>query len=108
MSAVLRLPYYNGTPINIYLIYDFKQIKDVILMVMYVDKLNTWKKIFVNYEDGVWRTRMLTHYIDTKMYKQVCNKLQLICPGDTASNEEALNLEQTMQQEAAFMLNVCS
>src|SRR2546423_10611237 len=57
MSAVIKLPGYNGKPNNIFLIYDFNQIKDLILIVMYVDKLNTWKKIFINYKDGEWKTR---------------------------------------------------
>jgi hypothetical protein len=106
MSAVLRLPYYKGSPNNIFLIYDFKQFKDLILMVMYVDKLSTWKKIFIEYKDGRWKTHTLTRYLDTKTYKLVRNKLQLIYPGDTTTNEEMLDLENTMQQEAAFMLNM--
>jgi len=106
MSAVLKLPWYNGMPNNIFLIYDFKQIKDLILMVMYVDKLKTWKKVFITYKDGEWKTRILTRYMNAKTYKQVCNKLRLVCPTGITSNEKALSLEQTMQQEAAFMLNM--
>jgi len=106
MSAVLRLPYHKGSPNNIFLIYNFKQLKDLILMVMYVDKLNTWKKIFVKYKNGEWKTGVLARYMDAKTYRQVCNKLRLICSGDASSDEEMLDLENTMQQEAAFMLNM--
>ncbi len=108
MSAVLKLPSHNGKPCRIFLIYDFKQVKDLILMVMYVDKLNTWKKVFVIYENGKWRTSVFASYLDKKTYMQVCNKLRLISPIVRAPTKKALNLEQTMKQEAAFILNVCS
>ena len=108
MSAVLRLPFNNGKPNNIFLIYDFKQIKDVILMVMYVDKLNSWQKVFVSYKDGAWNTHTLTRYMDAQTYKHVCNKLQLIFPTGLTANEKALDLEQTMQNEATLMLGLCS
>jgi hypothetical protein len=106
MSTVLKLPWYNGKPNNIYLIYDFKQVKDVILMVMYVDKLRAWKKIFLNYRDDKWKTNILTCYMNAETYKQVCNKLQLISPTVITANEKALNLERTIQQEATFLLNM--
>jgi len=106
MSAVLKLPYYNGSPNNIFLIYDFKQFKDLILMVMYVDKLSTWKKVLIAYKDGAWKTRILTRYLDTKTYKLVRNKLRLICPTDITSNEKISDLQQVMHQEAVFMLNM--
>ena len=106
MSAVLRLPCNNGEPNNIFLIYDFKQVENFILMVMYVEKFNTWKKVFVNYVDNAWDTEDLVCYTNHKTYKQICTKLRLISPTGKTSNEKALNLEQTMLLEANFMLGL--
>lgn len=105
MSAVLRLPSYNGKPNNIFLIYNFQQVSNTMMMIIYVHKVNRWKKIMINYEDEQWNTKMLNRFMDADTYQQVCNKLSLIYPSNTSS-EEVINLEQTIQQEAAFVLGM--
>ena len=108
MSAVLRLPC-DGKPNNIYFIYDFKEVDDSILMVMYVDKFNAWKKIFINYEDGAWNTDLLVYYTDNKTYRQICSKLKFIfLKRGSLRGHKALRFNETMQKEAAFMLDACS
>ena len=106
MSAVLKLPRNNGSK-NIYLIYDFKQVKDSILIVMYVDKLNSWKKIFINYENGAWDIDILAFYTDDVTCAQIRSKLNFILSRHQYSDEQkALNLEQSMEDNAAFILGI--
>lgn len=106
MSAVIKLPN-EGNAKNVYLIYDFKQVNDSILLLMYVEKLNCWKKIFVNNKDGVWDTSVLAPYTDDETFKQLCTKLEFIFSQQKHSDEEnALHLDQTMQQDAEFLLGL--
>ena len=108
MSAVLKLPT-NGNTKNIYLIYDFKQVDDTILMVMYVDTLNTWQKFFINYENGSWNTKPLNNYTDTETLDKINTKLKYISYEHDHINEHLnINLEEVMQQNAEFILGVCS
>ena len=108
MSVVLKLPG-NGNTKKIYLIYDFKQVSDSILLIMYADELKRWKKFFINYENDIWQTDILASYMDEATLEELRNKLKFIfSEWEHASEPEGLNLEQTMQQDAAFMLGVCS
>jgi hypothetical protein len=108
MSVVLKLPA-DGATKQVYLIYDFKQVSDSIMLIMYVDELSSWKKFFINYEDGVWKTDILAPYTDNETLQRICDKLKFIFTQQAhVSQPEGLNLEQTMQEEAAFILGVCS
>ena len=77
MSTVLKLTT-NGCINNICLIYNFKQVSDLILVIMYVEELHAWKKIFINYDNGTWDTSTLAHYTDNNAYQQICNKLKFV------------------------------
>ena len=106
MSVVLKLPD-NGNTKRIYLIYDFKQVNDSILLIMYVDELKRWKKFFIDYENGIWQTDVLATYMNNEALQQVCDKLKFIfSEQEHAGEPEGLNLEQTMQQDAAFMVGI--
>ena len=108
MSAVLKLSS-NGDTKNVYLIYDFKQVDDIILMVMYVDEINAWKKFFINYENGSWNTKALTSYTDVSTLEKINDKLKFISHEHDRANEQAnINLEQVMNENAEFILGVCS
>jgi hypothetical protein len=108
MSVVLKLPD-NGSSKRVYLIYDFKQVSDSILLIMYVDGLNRWKKFFINYEEGEWETDILIPYTDSQTLQQICDKLKFIfSEKEHTTPPDGLNLEQTMQEEAAFMLGIGS
>jgi hypothetical protein len=106
MSVVLKLPE-KGTTKQVYLIYDFKQVSDSILLIMYVNELKRWKKFFIDYEDGAWKTDSLAPYTDNETLQRICDKLKFIFLEQTQISKPAdLNLEETMQQEAAFMLGI--
>jgi hypothetical protein len=108
MSAVLKLSN-NGNTKSIYLIYDFKQVDDTILMVMYVDKIAAWKKFFINYENGSWNTKGLSSYTDATTLESINDKLKFISHElDNANEQPNVNLEQVMQENAEFILNVCT
>ena len=108
MSAVLKLSN-NGNTKNIFLIYDFKQVDDTILMVMYVDEISAWKKFFINYENGSWNTKALNDYTDSFTLDKINDKLKFVSyEHDHAIEQSHVNLEQVMQENAEFILNVCT
>ena len=106
MSAILKL-IHNNFISNVCLIYNFKQVSDSILVIMYVDKLNAWKKMFISYNDGIWDTSVVADYTDNETYQQICNKLKFVfIKHEHAKEDRALCLEKTMREDAAFMLAV--
>jgi hypothetical protein len=108
MSAVLKLSE-NDNPKRAYLIYDFKQVSDSILLIMYIDELKRWKKFFINYEDNAWQTDILISYTDDKTLRQIRNKLEFIfSEKEHVTKYDDLNFDQTLQEDAIFMLGVCS
>ena len=107
MSAVLKLST-NGSTKNIFLIYDFKQVHDTILMVMYVDEIGAWKKFFINYENGSWNTNTLSGYTDAPTLEKINDKLKFVSHEHDHVEQSNVNLEQVMQENAEFILNVCT
>lgn len=76
MTTVINLPL-NKTHKKAYIVHNFKQVEDTVIMIMYVEKLHSWKKIFFNYEQGFWHTDQYKEYIDAKtstnLQKQLSN-----------------------------------
>jgi hypothetical protein len=108
MSVVLKLSD-NGNPKNAYLIYDFKQVSDSILLIMYVDKLSRWKKFFINYEDGEWKADTLSSYTDSETLQHICDKLKFIfSEKEHITKYDDLDFDKTLQEDVTFMLGVCT
>ncbi len=106
MSVVLKLPD-NSLSKNVYLIYDFKQVKDSILLIMYVDEIESWKKFFIYFKNGIWETDVLASSTNDETYKQICNKLEFIFSEQEHMNDQNdFELEKIMQENTAFMLGV--
>lgn len=106
MSVVLKLKNDNNAK-RVYLIYDFKQIKDSIMLIMYLDNRECWKKFFINYKDGEWKTEILKPYTDEETYKQICNKLKYIFTEQEHINDiNNLDFEEVMQENAEFILGI--
>ncbi len=110
MLAVIKLPCTNGSPNNIFITYDFKQVKDSVLLVMYVPRLKSFKKIFITYENGILDTGILAFFLeDDNLYRQVCNTLQLIFNKCTESNGSiALGFGNNIQDHVGFISNILS
>ena len=108
MSVTLKLSD-NDNSKRVYLIYDFKQVSDSILLIMYIDELNRWEKFFINYEDGEWKTDTLTSYTDSKTLQHIRDKLKFIFfEKEHIQKQEDIDFDQTLQEDATFMLGVCS
>ena len=108
MSVVLKLSD-NGNPKRVYLIYDFKQVSDSILLIMYIDELKRWEKFFINYEDGEWKTDTLASYMDNNALQHMRDKLKFIfSEKEYIQKQEDIDFDQTMQEDAEFMLGVCN
>ena len=108
MSAVLKL---SGNDIlkYVYLIYDFDQVSDSMCLIMYAEKIKNWKKIFIHKTDGNWNTQVIKRFTKHKSYTSICSKLKLVFNKEEVPNQfDDENLEQTMQNHAAFLLGLCS
>ena len=106
MSAVLKLTR-DGWINNICLIYNFKEVNDLILVIMYSDKLQTMEKIFLIYENGAWNTAVIADYTDKETYQQICIKLKFIfMKHEYTDKEKSLRLEEMMRRDAKFMLAI--
>ncbi len=108
MSVVLKLKDNNPAK-RIYIIYDFKQVEDSIMLIMYLDGQESWKKFFINYKDGRWKTEILKPYTDEETYEQICNKLKYIFTEQEQINDvNNLDFEEVMQENAQFILGINS
>lgn len=108
MSLVLNLPG-KGMPNNIYMIYNFSQIKDEILLVMYVDKCKSWKKISVGYNNGYWQTNTLIKYTDVKTFNEIQYRLKKIFNQHTHLNKhDGLHEAELLPEHAALFIGACS
>lgn len=106
MCAILNLPG-KGHPNNVYLIYDFTQVNDAIMIVLYANKSGSWEKIFINYENGFWNTDMLLNFTDKKTYTKICSNLELIIYKPT-DKHITLYADKMMNEHAAILLDACS
>jgi len=77
MSLVIKPPL-NGFSRNIYIIYNFKQVYDQILIVLYSDVMNNWQKVPVDYKDSSWNTDLLAAYTDDDTFSYISEKLNII------------------------------
>jgi hypothetical protein len=108
MSVALKLSD-NGNSKRAYLIYDFKQVSDSILLIMYVDELKRWKKFFINYEDGEWKTDTLASYANSETLQRICDKLKFIFSEKEHVTKYAdFDFDKILHEDATFMLGVFS
>ena len=77
MSTLLTLPG-NGTPKHIYFIYNFAQVENQVLIILYDDEYKCWLKIPVDYADGFKQVNTIGKYTDTKTFHQIHSELKII------------------------------
>ena len=101
MSAVIKS---SGGDLldNIFIFYDFSQVKDAVLIVTYFESLRRWDKVFIFFINDQWETESLLMRLSATKYEWLCKKLDFIFKELYA--EESINLNEEMQKEADFII----
>ncbi len=108
MSVVLNQPC-NAADKKIYFIYNFMQVNDRVLILMYDDACRRLKKIPVDYNNGFWQTSTLDKYTDAETFNYIDNKLKAIFK----QHDQLLNFKTTpaatmLADHALMLLGGCS
>ncbi len=107
MSLVINQPF-NKTARNIYFIYNFNQVYDQVLLVMYNNESNAWQKIPVDYSNGSWKTNILSDYTDYESFYYICDKLKIIFDQHKQTSEQAKYTFPLSPDHAVMILGGCS
>ncbi len=75
MKATLPLFGIN-TSKKIFIWYDFKQIRDAILLVFFSEKTNRYERVFIYGNAEGWETDILQYCTDGATYKAICKRLK--------------------------------
>lgn len=103
MSAIIKSS--GGSLLdNIFIFYDFSQVKDAVLVVTYFENLGRWEKIIVFYINNSWETESLMMQLSSKKYKWLCEKLLLIFQQPNV--EASKSLCNDIKQESDFILTL--
>ena len=83
---------------SVFVVYDFKQILDAIMIVTFVEG-----KVFVyNSEDG-WEIENLKNYVDSKKFEWLSKKLNLIFQHREQSQQfEGIDITRQIERDAGF------
>ena len=94
-------------PQKIFIWYDFKQIRDAILLLLYTEKNKQYEKVFIYESSNCWQTDILKKYTDEKTYKAICKKLKYIFTfRDTTSDYDDLDVQQAIENYSNFLTDV--
>ena len=91
---------------NVFIFYDFKQVKDMIMIVTYLEQSKQWEKIFIFNKDSRWQTDELQDYLSEEKYKWTFEKLTEIFnePQDNSDFKD-LDIEK-IRKEFPFFSSV--
>ena len=106
MSAIMKL-HDTKKPDKVFVCYDFKQVRDAVLIVMFIEKQKRYEKIFI-YEgiDG-WETDILKYYADDKSYDTICKKLEFIFEQrENTEDFDDNNIKAAIKNNSSFLMNV--
>jgi hypothetical protein len=102
MTAMMRL-YPNTRLKKIFIRYNFKQIRDVVLLLFFSEKTNHFEKIFIYANANGWETDMLRCYMDDGAYDSLCKKLRYLFEFREARTDvEAIDVDKAVENYAKF------
>ncbi len=104
----MSYPSYDGNDKNIYVVYNFKQVADEIMLIMYVDAIKGWQKIAIEYDDGCWNTAMLNNYFSAESYKCINQKLSLIFRENKVLKQDDEKDFMLLLEHVFILFNCCS
>ncbi len=77
MSVIIKA---RGTGVldNVFIFYDFKQVRDAVLVIMFAKQLGCWEKVLIYNTTNGWEADILKNYLEDDRYGLVSKKLKLI------------------------------
>ena len=106
MSAMMTLRCNNRRK-KIFIWYDFKQIRDAVLLLFFSGKTNHVEKIFIYANNNRWETDVLRYYIDDEAYAPICKKLQYLFEYREAPTDfEAVSIEKAVEIYAKVLVGL--
>lgn len=92
---------------NVFIFYDFQQIRDAIMIVAFVEDLGKWEKIFIYFIDGRWEIETLNEYFNDSKASWISDKIGMILQHQEDSGEfGGIDIEKDMKMDAVFMLGI--
>ena len=92
---------------NVFIFYNFKQVRDAIMIVTFVEEAGSWQKTFIYYSNENWQTENLKNYFDHKKYNWVCRKLQPVFQHyENFKKFNGINIDYEKQGEPGFVLGL--
>lgn len=107
MSLVYDMPS-SGVLKKVRIVYNFKQVDDTVMLVLYSDKHKSQKKIFIDYINGFWQINKINRYTNAATFRQVSGELATIFQQHKLMHEENANAFNLLPDHALLMLTACS
>ena len=99
--------YPNTSSKKIYIWYNFKQIRDVVLLLFFSEKTKRFEKVFIYANTSRWEIDVLRHYTDDEMYGAICERLQYLFESREISADcEAIDVEKVVESYERFLVSV--
>ena len=91
---------------NVFIFYDFKQIKDMIMIVTFIEQSHQWEKIFVFCSNDQWRTELLKGYLNEEKYQWTCEQLkEILKEPETNNGFEEIDMTKLKNEFPVFFKN---
>lgn len=77
MSAIIKSGSENLLD-NVYIFYDFNQVRDAVLIITYFEQLCRWEKLYVYFTNNRWESESLLMYMNCEKLNWIREKLNSI------------------------------
>ncbi len=106
MSVMLRTHAIDALD-DIFIFYDFQQVRDVIMIVAFIEKLSSWEKIFIYYNEDRWNIESLSTYFDDKKFNWICNNINIILQHREESKQfDGIDINKEMKDRTNFFFDL--
>ena len=90
---------------KVFVCYDFKQIRDAVLVVMFIENQKRYEKIFIYEGTDGWETGILKYYADDETYNAICKKLKFIFKERENIEDFDSNIKAAIENNSSFLVN---
>ena len=91
---------------NVFIFYDFQQVRDAIMIAAFFEELRRWEKIFIYYSGDRWGVEKLKEYFNSKKYEWICSKLNMIFQRrENSSQFDGINICTIPKIDSVFALD---
>lgn len=108
MNVILNVSA-NGEHNNIYLTYNFSQVKDKIMVVLYDAENKHWEKIFLDYRYGFLEKNILRQYMNAESFNRF-SKISntLFNYGIQVNKNIKMNNLKLLDDHALLLIGACN